>query len=156
MSHCFQRNAARNVSTVAKLFRNTILKRRATYSASTSPSHLENETLTLANGHTLSFSTCGPVDAPALFFFHGQSSSRLQGLGLAGSANNVGVRIICPDRPGIGLSTFDPQRQLLDYPSQITHLARHLGLETYRVMGGSGGGPYALGEYPFDQRLSSS
>lgn len=106
----------------------------------------ENETFKLANGHAIGFSACGPPSAPALFFFHGQCGSRLGGLALSEVADNVGLRVISPDRPGIGLSTFDPYRRLLDYPSQISQLAKHLGLETYRVMGGSGGGPYALGE----------
>ena len=123
-----------------------MLERTASSISSKSPSRQENGTFTLANGHTLGFSSCGPVDAPALFYFHGQGGCRLQGLSFAEDADRVGLRIICPDRPGIGLSTFDPDRKLLDYPAQIASLAQHLGLETYRVMGGSGGGPYVLGE----------
>ena len=153
MTNRFGGYTARKISTRARLLHDTYFKRRTRSMASTSPVAQENETFTLPNGHTLGFSTCGPVNAPTLFYFHGQSSSRLQGLALARNANNVGVRIICPDRPGIGLSTFEPGRQLLDYPSQIAQLAKHLRLETYRVMGGSGGGPYVLGECPLDQCL---
>lgn len=72
---------------------------------------------------------------------------------VAESAHRIGLRIICPDRPGIGLSTFDSSRTLLDYPSQIAQLAKHLGLESYRVMGGSGGGPYVLGEQKFHRSI---
>ena len=131
-----------------------IPKRTATSAPSVIPSQQENETFTLDNGDTIGFSTCGPPDAPALFYLHGQCSSRLQGLGFSQSANKVGLRVICPDRPGIGLSTFDPSRRLLDYPTQIGQLAGHLGLDTYRVMGGSGGGPYVLGRYLSDRILS--
>lgn len=154
MLHCFRPSIARTFSNSAALPHHTVLKRRATSLPSTPPSPQELETLPLANGHTLSFSTCGPPNAPALFYFHGQGGSRLQSLALAGNASNVGLRIICPDRPGIGLSTFDPRRKLLDYPPQIAQLARYLGLETFRVMGGSGGGPYAVGEYLFARSSS--
>ena len=48
------------------------------------------------------------------------------------------------DRPGIGLSTFQPNRKLLNWPADIAQLARHLKLSHYRVLGASGGGPYAI------------
>lgn len=149
MLHCFRRNAVKAFSTGAKSPDNIISKRIVTSAPSAIPSQRDTETFTLNNGDTLSFSTCGAPNASPLFYFHGQTGSRLQSLGFAESANNLGLRIICPDRPGIGLSTFNPRRRLLDYPAQIAQLARHLGLESYRVMGGSGGGPYALGRYPF-------
>ena len=110
-------------------------------------SQQENEVCVLANGHKIGYSIYGSPKAPALFFLHGQGSSRLQGL--AKSAHTAGLQIICPDRPGIGLSTYDHQRKLLDYPLQIAELAKHLELDTYCVIGGSGGGPYALGMQPF-------
>jgi len=31
----------------------------------------------------MGFSLCGPIDASALFYFHGQGTSRLQGLAFA-------------------------------------------------------------------------
>ena len=147
MLHCFRRDAFMAFSNSARSTYNMIPKRTATSAPSVIPSQQvqENETFTLDNGDALGFSTCGPPDAPALFYFHGQSGSRLHGLGFAQSAHMVGLRVICPDRPGIGLSTFDPSRRLLDYPAQIGQLAGHLGYDTYRVMGGSGGGPYVLG-----------
>lgn len=155
MLHYVRRSIASTVSTSTKLPRNPVPDRTETSPSSTSPSQQGNETFTLPNGHMLGFSLCEPVDAPALFHFHGQGSCRLQGLAFAEDANKIGVRVVCPDRPDIGLSTFDPGRKLLDYPQQIAQLARHLGLETYRVMGGSGGGPYVLGEYPPAQCMSS-
>ena len=145
MLHSFRYNAVRAFLNGAKLSANLLPKRTATFTSSPVPLPRGNENFTLDNGDTLGFSTCGPSEAPALFYFHGQSGSRLQGLGFAAIAENIGLRIICPDRPGIGLSTFDSSRRLLDYPAHIAQLARHLGLEDYRVIGGSGGGPYALG-----------
>lgn len=79
----------------------------------------------------MGYSLCGPVEAPALFYFHDQGTSHLQGLAFAESAKRIGVRVICPSRPGIGLSTVEPGRSLVDYPQQIVDLARRLGLNTY-------------------------
>jgi pimeloyl-ACP methyl ester carboxylesterase len=93
----------------------------------------------------MGFSSCGPRDATrTIFFLHGFLGSRLEGVGLSKLANKLQVRIVCPDRPGIGLSTFDSRRTLLDYPKDISRLATYLGIRRYGVLGGSGGGPYAL------------
>ncbi|KAI9699794.1 MAG: hypothetical protein M1836_002829 [Candelina mexicana] len=106
----------------------------------------EDETIILSNGHTLGYSVCGShsCSAPTIFFLHGYPSCRLEGLGVKQAAKEVGVRIITPDRPGLGLSTYDPHRTFLDYPDHIAQLARYHGLSEYRVIGGSGGAPYAL------------
>jgi pimeloyl-ACP methyl ester carboxylesterase len=54
------------------------------------------------------------------------------------------VCIIGVDRPGVGLSTFRPGYGLLDWPRDVNQLATHLEFAEFRVLGGSGGGPYAL------------
>jgi pimeloyl-ACP methyl ester carboxylesterase len=56
----------------------------------------------------------------------------------------LGVRLITVDRPGYGSSTFQPNRSILDWPSDISRLADTLGLQKFSVAGHSGGGPYAL------------
>ena len=104
----------------------------------------DDQKITLSNGHKLGYSACGPESSPTIFFLHGYPSSRMEGLGLSKMSIKVGARIVCPDRPGIGLSTFDANRTLLDYPGQISQLASHLGLQSYGIIGGSGGAPYAL------------
>ncbi|RYP08066.1 hypothetical protein DL765_008922 [Monosporascus sp. GIB2] len=43
--------------------------------------------------------------------------------------------------PGYGLSTFQPNRRLLDWPADVRYLARHFDLKRYSVLGGSVGGP---------------
>jgi pimeloyl-ACP methyl ester carboxylesterase len=52
--------------------------------------------------------------------------------------------LIAADRPGYGLSTFQPQRRLVDWPQDIAQLADALELDHFGVLGVSGGGPYAL------------
>ena len=75
---------------------------------------------------------------------HGLFSSRLEGGELHDAAQKQGARIICPDRPGIGLPTLQPNRRVLDWPADVRQLAKHLSLEKFTVLGGSGGASYAL------------
>jgi pimeloyl-ACP methyl ester carboxylesterase len=43
----------------------------------------------------------------------------------------------------MGLSTYQPGRRLLDWPSDVRELTDSLGIEHFAVMGWSAGGPYA-------------
>jgi pimeloyl-ACP methyl ester carboxylesterase len=60
------------------------------------------------------------------------------------AAAKVGVRLIAPDRPGYGHSTFQVSRRLTNWSSDVEALADELGLESFAVLGYSGGGPHAL------------
>ena len=101
-------------------------------------------TLMLSSGRKIAFAEYGDPRGAVLFYFHGWPSSRLQGALLDGVGKDRGLRIISPDRPGIGLSDFDPQRRLTDWPGTIVEMAAHLSAERFFVMGVSGGGPYVL------------
>jgi pimeloyl-ACP methyl ester carboxylesterase len=87
--------------------------------------------------------TGAPSGTP-IFFFHGWPASRLQGSGFGVEGRELGARILSPDRPGIGLSSHQPGRTLLDWPPLIREIARQLRIERFRVLAISGGGPYAL------------
>jgi pimeloyl-ACP methyl ester carboxylesterase len=54
-----------------------------------------------------------------------------------------GIRIIAPDRPGLGLSTGKRGREIADWPDDVRELADALGIARFAVIGISGGGPYA-------------
>ena len=54
------------------------------------------------------------------------------------------MRLVVPNRPGIGGSAFLPNRRILDWFSDVLTLADTLGIERFAVAGVSGGGPYAL------------
>jgi pimeloyl-ACP methyl ester carboxylesterase len=86
----------------------------------------------------------GDPDGIPVFFFHGWPGSRLQGAGFGPAARELGVRLISPDRPGIGGSTFQGQRTLLDWPPIVKEIAHQLGLSRYRILAMSGGAPYAF------------
>ncbi|RYD77682.1 MAG: alpha/beta hydrolase [Verrucomicrobiaceae bacterium] len=100
--------------------------------------------LDLQSGGRIAWEECGDPQGTPVFFFHGWPASRLQGEGFDVTARELGVRIISPDRPGIGLSTFQANRKLLDWPPVIAQIAQHLGIERFRVLAISGGGPYAF------------
>lgn len=77
-------------------------------------------------------------------YFHGWPSSRLQGAQLHQTCLERKIRLIAPDRPGMGKSDFQPDRTLRDWAVDVAELADHLGWEQFSVMGVSGGGPYAV------------
>ena len=103
-----------------------------------------SKTVTLQDGRSLGYVCYGHLSGPAIFFFHGMPGSRFQGEFLHATAQKLGARVISVDRPGMGLSTFQPNRKLLDWPADIAQLAGHLKLSQYSVLGVSGGGPYAM------------
>jgi pimeloyl-ACP methyl ester carboxylesterase len=106
--------------------------------------HLCSRTLELPGARRVALEEYGdPVGAP-VFFCHGWPASRLQGAGFGWAARELGVRLISPDRPGIGCSTFQPERKLIDWPPLLEEIADALGLGPFRVLGISGGGPYAF------------
>ncbi len=68
----------------------------------------DNEgTVRLGDGRLLGYAEWGdPAGAPVLFF-HGGGMSRLGAIGES-AAGRLGVRLIGLDRPGFGLSDFQP------------------------------------------------
>ncbi len=99
--------------------------------------------LRLADGRLLGYGDFGdPAGAP-LMMFHGYPGSRISASIGHEAAARAGVRIIAPDRPGMGLSTFQPGRRIIDWPADVVQLADALGLGRFAVGGISGGGPYA-------------
>jgi pimeloyl-ACP methyl ester carboxylesterase len=100
-------------------------------------------TLTLPDGRVLAYEEYGiPTGFPVLSF-HGGLSSRLDAAPAHEAAVATGVRLISPDRPGMGLSSYQPGRRLVDWPADVAHLTAALGIERFAVMGWSAGGPYA-------------
>jgi pimeloyl-ACP methyl ester carboxylesterase len=97
----------------------------------------------LPDGRALAYEDYGDPTGFPVLSFHGGLSSRLDAEHAHDAAVASGVRLVSPDRPGIGLSTFQPGRRLLDWPDDIAHLAAALGIEKFAVMGWSAGGPYA-------------
>jgi pimeloyl-ACP methyl ester carboxylesterase len=105
---------------------------------------MADQTFKLSTGRTLGYAEFGDPRGTPLFYFHGWPSSRLQGELFDETGKRRGLRILAPDRPGIGLSNFQPGRTLADWPVLMGELAERVGAEKFYVLGVSGGGPYAL------------
>jgi pimeloyl-ACP methyl ester carboxylesterase len=97
----------------------------------------------LGDGRDLGWLELGPPDGAPVFAFHGTTGSRWHFTADDGPVAAASVRLIVPDRPGYGLSSFHKGRQLRDWADDVAFLADHLGLANFSVMGVSGGGPHA-------------
>jgi len=99
--------------------------------------------VTLPDGRELAYEEYGDPAGNPVLSFHGGLSSRLDAAPAHQAALDLGVRLLSPDRPGIGLSTFQPGRRLLDWPADVAAMTDALGIDRFAVMGWSCGGPYA-------------
>ncbi len=104
----------------------------------------QDHVVELADGRTIGYAEYGPRDGRPVLFFHGFGTTRIICPPDEGPANELGLRLIAVDRPGIGLSTPQPGRRMLDWPRDVAELADRLGIGSLSVIGWSGGGPYAL------------
>lgn len=110
----------------------------------------------LGDGRRMGFAQYGDPAGRPLFFFQGTPSSRLLHPDQT-ITRSLGVRHIQLDRPGFGLSDFQPGRTLLDWPDDVAEVADRLGIERFAVVGVSGGGPYvAACAYRIPQRLTAA
>ena len=100
--------------------------------------------LTLPGGRVLAWDEHGDPRGPAIFLFHGAPGCRLIPERTVAAAEELGVRVISPDRPGYGGSTFDPSRTIGSWAVDVASIADQLGIRHFTVVGSSGGGPYAL------------
>ncbi len=98
--------------------------------------------LTLKDGRRLGYAEYGNRQGNPLFYFHGMPGSRLEGGLTEEAARKLGIRVIATDRPGYGLSDFQPHRTFLDWPADVAALADALAIDRFAVAGVSGGGPY--------------
>jgi pimeloyl-ACP methyl ester carboxylesterase len=97
----------------------------------------------LPDGRGLAYEEYGdPAGFPVLSF-HGGLSSRLDAAHAHDAAVAAHVRLVSPDRPGIGLSTYQKGRRLTDWPADVERLTEALGIGRFAVMGWSAGGAYA-------------
>jgi pimeloyl-ACP methyl ester carboxylesterase len=103
----------------------------------------EDRHIVLSDGRKLGYSEYGAQRGLPVLGFHGTPGSRFMFRLVHEPARRLGLRIIAPERPGFGLSTFQKNRTLADWASDITEFANHLGLKRFGVAGISGGGPYA-------------
>jgi pimeloyl-ACP methyl ester carboxylesterase len=109
----------------------------------------------LPDKRRLGYAEYGDRQGQPVLLFHGAPGSRLFRHPDDSIAARLGLRLITVDRPGYGLSDYQPGREILDWPTDITFLANALGLDRFAVIGLSGGGPYAMAcAYKMPHRLT--
>jgi pimeloyl-ACP methyl ester carboxylesterase len=93
----------------------------------------------LADGGLVAWREWGDPAGEPVFFLHGTPGSRL-----FSPDPDPGVRLITLDRPGYGLSTPLGVPTLSSVAELVGRIADDAGLESFAVIGFSGGGPFAL------------
>ena len=115
-----------------------------------------DKTLTLEDGRVFGYIETGDPKGKPLILFHGLHSSRLEAKCIEHEMYRKGIRFICFDRPGMGLSTFQENRKVLDIVDDTIALAESLGIEKFSVLGVSSGAKYALAcAYKIPEKLYS-
>ncbi|MEW8078752.1 MAG: alpha/beta hydrolase [Candidatus Thiodiazotropha endolucinida] len=114
----------------------------------------ETKLVKLPDSRHLAYAEYGdPGGVPAIYL-HGFPGSRLEASLFDLPARQHGLRVIAPDRNGLGLSDPKPGRRLIDWAVDVEALADNLKLERFFLIGISGGGPYALAcAHKFAERL---
>ncbi len=116
-----------------------------------------DDRIALADGRWLACAEFGDPHGRPVLLFHGTPGYRRNPWATDAELRSVGVRLIAPDRPGVGGSTPQPRRRLLDWPDDVRQLADALGLERFAVVGFSNGGPHAAAcAFRLGPRVSST
>lgn len=104
----------------------------------------EHQAVRLSDNRLLGFAEYGEPTGRPVLCFHREVGSRLLARALDHDARRLRLRLVAPDRPGLGFSDFQPDRAITDWPADVVELAEQLGLDRFAVLGISAGAPYAL------------
>jgi len=109
----------------------------------------------LNDGRKMSYAEYGDPDGSPVIFCHAIAGSRLQYPKGDEIAAKLGLRIIVPDRPGMGYSDVKEDYALLDWPQDLVQLVNSLGIKKFSIIGYSGGSPTAMAcAYSFPERIN--
>jgi pimeloyl-ACP methyl ester carboxylesterase len=100
--------------------------------------------LNLAGGRALGYRCYGASDGPVVVNCHGGLVSGLDVAPFAAVARDLGLRIVSPDRPGLGESSPAPGRTTGGWAADVRSLLDALDIDRASVIGWSMGGQYAL------------
>jgi pimeloyl-ACP methyl ester carboxylesterase len=97
----------------------------------------------LRDRRAMSYSQFGAPEGFPIVNAHGGLACRLDVAAADAVAVESGVRLISPDRPGVGLSDPQPGRTVLDWTRDVAELLDQIDVDRFAVMGWSMGGQYA-------------
>lgn len=98
-------------------------------------------------GRVIAWHEFGQTEAPTAtaVYCHGTPGTGYEALFLDEAARELGIRIIAPDRPGLGASDAVPYRLVGTWAEEdAAAIIDHLELDRFSVIGFSGGGPHAM------------
>jgi pimeloyl-ACP methyl ester carboxylesterase len=98
----------------------------------------------VSDGRRVTIDCSGDPKGFPVFLLHGTPGSRSGPLPRASLLYQLGVRLISYDRPGYGDSDRHEGRNVAAAAWDVLDIADRLGLDTFGVVGRSGGGPHAL------------
>ena len=78
----------------------------------------------MRDGRTLEVLEYGDHAGHPTFFFHGLIGSHHQASYISDEAARIGIRIIAPNRPGVGRSEFVERRTALESVADVEDVAR--------------------------------
>jgi pimeloyl-ACP methyl ester carboxylesterase len=100
--------------------------------------------VTMRTGRALEVREYGDPGGRPIVFFHGLIGSHHQASYVSEQAAARGLRVVAPNRPGVGESEFVARASALEAVDDVEDLADALGIGAFSVIGISGGTPYAL------------
>jgi len=106
--------------------------------------HAQSRAVRTPAGHDIGVYEYGDRDGRPVFALHGTPSCGAGFEWADTAARRLGLRVVAPDRPGIGYSDPVPLASIAQYATEIEALADALSIERFVVLGYSGGGPYGL------------
>ncbi|WP_421750890.1 alpha/beta fold hydrolase [Croceimicrobium sp.] len=98
----------------------------------------------LSDQRLLAYVEYGDPKGKPVLYFHGGQESRLSAAFLDTIACEMSLRIIAPDRPGIGYSDPHPERCFAHYAYDMEELCHQLSLDSVYLLALSGGAPHLL------------
>ncbi len=103
-----------------------------------------DQQVAVADGRVLGYRWYGAATGPVVLNCHGGLVNGLDVAPFDAAAGELGVRLLSPDRPGLGSSTAAPGRTTGDWATDVRALLDALQIQRVAVLGWSMGGQYAL------------
>ena len=101
------------------------------------------DVVTLSDGRKISYGDFGPKKGSPVILFHHLFGSRNDKPSDETMLDRLDIRLIIPERPGVGESTHQEERTLLGHADDVRQLMDILKIERAHLAGLSAGAPFA-------------